>query len=186
MKVAIFTPAYREQVHVRTAYTLGREVAWVLSRGGDAHPFYVAGCSVDRARNYAVKQALAQGFDLLLMIDADVYVPDPRPALDVLGGALDLGAGAAGAIVIGRDGRPNTGPNPGEVGTGLMLINLRAIAGIAGPWFKTELGPDGTTIECGEDLYFCRLLRRHGLDVRVVANLETAHVGERYLVSRGE
>ncbi len=172
MKIGIFIPAYRESVHVETAYTLVREVAWCRERGIVPVPFHRANCTIDQARNWALHTAKAQRLHALLMLDADCAAPAVLSHL--LPRILD-GAAVAALVVQGRDGRPNTGPHEGEVGTGIMLINCAAIEWPA-PWFRTELTDDGTAVRVGEDIGFCRQVRAHGRTVDVV-EAETHHHG---------
>lgn len=203
MRIAHCIPAYRSQVHIEVALGMARDAEFCWTNGGDAAhhyqhihmPFFVDCSGIARARNLGVERAIAAGADLLLFQDTDVFMPVTKPnqvrspacsALEALLGTLNnnLDAAAVGAACCIRNGnRMNCEPArpgevyPGIVGTGLMLIDLRKIADIPRPWFRHYDTQDGLGVECGEDVYFCRLLQKHGHMVIVDYSIETGHAG---------
>jgi hypothetical protein len=178
MKVGIFTPCYREQVHIGQSYMLARLCVSLASAGMRPDPFYRASACLDAARNWAVNEARRRECHVLLMVDADVFTTESTFLADLLD-EIKAGAAVAGAAVATRDGRENTTPD-GAVGTGLMLIDLRKLADLPQPWFRTELDERGE-IRTGEDVGFCRRVMAHGRRVAIVRSFPTTHVGEQHL-----
>lgn len=175
MKVGIFTPCYREQVHIGTAYMLARLCVSLVGAGMRPDPFYRASACLDASRNWAVNEARARECHVLLMVDADVFTTEPTFLADMLD-EIKAGAAVCGAAVMTRDGRENTAGD-GSVGTGLMLIDLRKLADLPQPWFRTELDERGET-RTGEDIAFCRRVTAHGRRVATLRSFQTSHVGE--------
>jgi hypothetical protein len=120
------------------------------------------------------------------MQDADCITAPNRSAMnDLFDAIIKQGAQVAGAVFLCRGGdKINAEPaRPGEVyegdvGTGLMLINCKTAASTPQPWFVHEFSDDGTKTVCGEDIYFCRHMRKHGARVVVDYTMETGHVTE--------
>lgn len=177
MRVGIFTPAYREQVHVGHAYMLARLCVSLATAGMRPDPFYRASACLDASRNWAVNEARRRGCHVLLMVDADVFTTDASFLADMLDEIKD-GAAVAGAVVSTRGGRENA-TTDGEVGTGMMLIDLRKLESLPHPWFRTELDARGETA-AGEDVAFCRRVMAHGRRVAIVRSFPTTHVGEQH------
>ena len=190
LRIGAFTPCYRGQVNIEHAYALLRDMAWALGAGHAYSPFRSSGCSIERARNWAVVQSLRCEHDLLLMMDADVATVSPVSGLERLVGAWRrTRAAVVGAVVMLRGGaRANVVADPQtghmlrddgiEVGTGLMLVDVRQVARIAPPWFRTRYSDDGTQVVASEDIAFCRLVRARGLRVEIEETLETQHLDE--------
>lgn len=182
MKIAHFIPAYRSALHIESAYTLVRDAMWCEWHEHELLPFYRATSSIDVARNYALRTAIEHGCDLLVMMDADVFVPGPSSAIEPLIAAWEAtGAAVVGAPVVTRrnDGAVNVTPE-GDVGTGLMLVDVAQLARVPAPWFRTTLDERGE-LRCGEDIGFCQLVRQHGLRVHVATEIATGHADERVL-----
>lgn len=175
MKVGIFTPAYREQVHVQHAYMVARLCVDLVSAGVRPDPFYRASACLDASRNWAVHEARRRECQFLLMADADVYTVEPA-FLERMLGMLRDNVAVVGAAVMGRDGRENTTAD-GCVGTGIMAIDLRRLSRLPMPWFHTDLDELGQ-VATGEDIAFCRHVRTHGFDVAIARSFPTSHVGD--------
>jgi hypothetical protein len=187
VRVLHFIPAYGSRVHAALLSDVLATMVAADAAGDEYALQYVDLQPVTRARNLAVRTAQRGAFDLLLMQDADVYGADPRdPLYTYLRESLLANeAAAVGAAVAKRsDGSPNCTPChagevfDGEVGTGLMLIDLRRLEGLPLPWFEYETTTDGAECQVGEDIHFCRLLAAHGHRVLVDARAETIHVGD--------
>lgn len=177
MKVGIFTPCYREQVHIGTAYMLARLCLSLAQAGMRPDPFYRASACLDASRNWAVNEARRRECHLLLMCDADVFTTEPSFIWELLD-ELKRGAAVVGAVVSTRGGRENVTAN-GEIGTGLMAIDLRKLTDLPHPWFRTELDALGE-VASGEDINFCRHVTAHGRRVAICRSFPTSHVGEQH------
>jgi hypothetical protein len=188
VRIGVFTPCYRGTVRIEQSYSLVRDVAWGMRVGHDVMPFHMAGCSIERARNYAVAHALERECDLLLMQDADVYVAGGESGLERLVGRWEeTRAAVVAAAVPSRRGdflncdpQNEIGVFEGDVGTGLMLVDVRQVG--EGPWFRYHYSEDGSLVVCGEDIAFCRLMRKRGRRVIVDSTIPTGHVDEAHLL----
>lgn len=185
MKILHFMPAYRGMVQMEAAYSMMRDMFWAMRNAHEFVPVYRNSMWVQRTRNWALKGAIENGYDLLLMQDADVFA-DGCTALQRLHSTMHEWSGAVvGASYMHRGGQ-KMNANParpgevyeGEVGTGLMLIDVKALAKVPGPWFELTLNEAGTDVACGEDIHFCRHVKAHGLRVLVDATIPTGHIGE--------
>lgn len=183
MRIGWFCPAYRSTVRIETAYTLVRDALWCEANGHELLPYYRANCVIDAARNYALRTAIDSDLDLLVMVDADVYALAYEGAVAHLLAAWqrNLEPAVVGApVVTRREGAALNVTADGDVGTGLMLIDVRQLRQLAGPWFVTQLDDQGE-VALGEDLAFCRRVRDSGLRVVVATEVETGHVGDQHL-----
>jgi hypothetical protein len=138
MKVAHLLPAYRGTVHAEVAIGMSRDAIVCAERKWLHVPFCIDAHGIDRVRNMGVRLAYEQGADLLLMQDADTF--SVRPAfgsLESLWSTMEKhDAAAVGAAVAVRNGdtmncepaRPGESYE-GEVGTGIMLLDLRKLRG---------------------------------------------------------
>lgn len=66
-----------------------------------------------------------------------------------------------------------------QVGTGIILINLNAIRHIPHPYFSSPWLPEWSC-HMGEDYYFCKKAREHGVSIFVdnLVSNASAHMGE--------
>jgi len=142
------------------------------------------------ARNTAVKQAREGGYDFLYMIDDDV-IPNSNVVnlvehnLPVVGGVVPCwkeGTFFWNAFDLEEDGTWHSVGDFVEkgcqvvygVGTAIMCIRMKDIAGIAAP-FNFMLTPEGTVPYFGgEDIAFCR--RCHAKDIPIA--IDPTVVGE--------
>jgi hypothetical protein len=193
-RFAHVVPAYRRSVDIDVALGVARDAGYCVDAGFEHAAFYTDCNNIARARNLAVETAFNVGADFLMMQDSDVFVQvtdvsmAKSPSKFCSGIELLLqtmkatGAAAVGAAVVVRNGnRMNCEPAlPGEyysgdVGTGLMLIDLNRLAKLERPWFVHADKPSGLEVECGEDIYFCRKIRAAGFDVVVDYTFPTGH-----------
>lgn len=193
MKIGHFIPAYREVVRAQVAFNMLENLASLKAQeeayGGhiEYYPWYRSSCHIVRSRNAALRTAIDRDYDFLLMQDSDCFLRMGH------GGGLthllrtigETSAAAVGAVFVCRDqGRVNCSPArpgrvyEGEVGTGLMLIDVRQAAAVEPPWFVLQLDETGEVVELSEDIYFCRRLRESGKRVVVDYTLPTGHVHE--------
>jgi hypothetical protein len=185
VRIGHYLPAYRQSVHVQVALAMAREASWCASAGHVHVPFFTDINGIARARNVAVATAIKAGCDVLLMQDSDTFaLPEHNySAIErLLATMLKHEAAIVGAPYPVRNGetmccepaRPGE-VYPGEVGTGLMLIDLRKLADLPRPWFRFVEADDGSTVTCGEDIYFCRLAKAAGHKVLVDYTIPVGH-----------
>ena len=176
-------PAYRQSVHVKTAYAWSQDTMTALELGWRPALLWVDATGIARARNVMVQQALDAGARLLLTCDSDTFPLAPHGGLGQLWATMQRHeAAVVGAAVVTRNGtRMNCEPArpgetyEGEVGTGYMLIDLHRLRELPRPWFVHRDAPDGMTIACGEDLHFCRAARAVGHRVVVDYAIAMGH-----------
>ena len=177
-------PCYRSTLHIEAAYSIVRDAVWATRAGHEIQPYYRAGWSVERARNHALKTAIANGFDVLLMQDADVFAVGGLEHLVQRWEECARPAVLGAAVPLRRNAAMNCEPyRPGEVfegvvGAGMILIDVAQLAHVPPPWFTVTFAPDGSEVETGEDIAFCRLVRASGLRVMIDANIVTGHADE--------
>jgi len=154
------------------------------------------------ARNMTICAARQMNADVLLSIDNDNWFPGPdgKPGnpLDIIAAAgpnqdvigLSYGVGAEGSkYSLFPPSRGGAGASPfrevPEVAGGLLFVRNTVWQKIPrGPWFRWVhadnelLSPDKGSL--GEDVYFCRLARQHGLKVwthqRTAAHYRTTDI----------
>ena len=186
MRVAHFVPAYRATVHAEVALGMAREATWCASNGWEHVPFYTDCNGIARARNLAVREAMRHRCDLLLMQDADGFMIPSAETPSAIGHLWrtmhKADAAVVGAVFVVRNGQTvNCEPArpgetyDGEVGTGLMLIDLRRLDSLALPWFVQRDGADGCSVALGEDIGFCRAVSAIGQRVIVDYSIRTGH-----------
>jgi hypothetical protein len=143
---------------------------------------------VHHARNFAVVKAREHAAHWLLLVDCDqAFSVSP---LDVLSAAgmdkpvigFPTSMGQDVFLTDGKLFRPNVWPEPRNkiktdgqfytcfrIGAGALLIHHSVWESIPGPWFLWESNESSELAEVAkdgsEDLYFCRLLQKHGIDV---------------------
>lgn len=186
MIVALTIPAYRQQVHARTAYAWAQDAMTAMEFGWKPLLIYADNTGVARSRNTLVKMAEDAGARLLLMCDSDTFPMPPEGGLGHMWQAMtETNAAVVGAAVITRNAkRMNCEPArpgeiyDGEVGTGYMLIDLWKLRDLPRPWFVHKDSPDGLKVECGEDIYFCRHAKAHGHSVMVHFALPMGHADQ--------
>lgn len=59
-------------------------------------------------------------------------------------------------------------------GLGCALVRVAALERLPRPWFRWVVEPDGT--ETGEDVYFCKQCRNHGIEVYADTRVACGHV----------
>ena len=186
MRIALAVPAYRQVLNVNTAMAWTQDTLTAASMGWQPFPFSVDVSGIARARNLIVKTAEDNQARLLLMMDSDSFPDVPEGGLAHMWQVMqDHSAAVVGAAFVMRNGtRVNCEPSrpgevyEGEVGTAYMLIDLWKLRDLPKPWFVQRDSADGTKVECGEDIYFCRHAKANGHRVIVNYALPTAHVDQ--------
>lgn len=154
----------------------------------DAHP-------VEVARNHTIKLARDRGFDWLVSLDNDNFMPVGTP-LDIIAAAGPQQQSVIGLTyaVKSSESACNLYPPPecggkieglfqevSAVGGGVLIVHRRVWEKIPrGPWFRWQHGADTETLDksnggCGEDVYFCNLVRQRGLRVWTHRELLAGH-----------
>jgi hypothetical protein len=184
--IALTIPAYRQQVHARTAYAWAQDAMTAMELGWKPLLIYADNTGVARSRNTLTKMADDAGARLLLMCDSDTFPIPPEGGLGAMWRTMtETGAAVVGAAVITRNAkRMNCEPArpgevyDGEVGTGYMLIDLWKLRDLPRPWFVHRDTDDGLGVVCGEDIYFCRHAKAAGHRVVVDFTLPMGHADQ--------
>jgi hypothetical protein len=183
MKIALAVPAYKQLVHVQTAYAWAQDMANAIELGWRPMLLWADMTGIERTRNMLVRQAEQAGARLLLMCDSDTMPVPVDGGLKSMWQAMqDTGAAVVGAAVPIRNGDSmNCEPaRPGEVydgvvGTGYMLVDLWKLRDLPKPWFVCELDAAGIEKTVGSDIGFCRMVTAAGHRVVVNYALQMAH-----------
>ena len=186
MIIALAVPAYRQSINVRTAYAWAQDALTASALGWNPLLLWADTNGIARARNNIVKIARENNARLLLTCDSDTFPLQPDGGLASMWDVMQQErAAVVGAAVPIRNGaKMNCEPAKpgevygGEVGTGYMLIDLFKLRDLPTPWFVHKDTPDGTAVECGEDIYFCRRVREHGQRVVVNFRLPMGHADQ--------
>lgn len=159
---------------------------------------------IDRARNHLVRDALKDGCDYIMFIDADMLLP-PN-AVDNL---IDMNVGIASGLYFTK-GKPylpvarvkkkdsyspekwdtdddhryletfefNKIMKVAAVGMGCCLIKSEIFRKLEYPWFKFEWKKrDGNVFQLAEDLYFCENALKEGYDTYLNTGIVCEHFG---------
>lgn len=184
MILALAIPAYRQQIHVRTAY------AWVqdsltaaLDLGWSPVPVWVDSSGIARARNEIIKTAESVGARMLLMMDSDSFPLGQSGGLMQMWSVMqEHSAAVVSAAFVTRNGtRLNCEPvklgetYEGEAGAAYMLVDLWRLRDMPKPWFVHEDADDGLGVRCGEDIYFARRVKAFGQKYVVNCAIATGH-----------
>jgi hypothetical protein len=189
LRVGHYIPCYRQPVR-QLLSQVANEARVLAVLGIDYIESDDAIGNVVIARNQALKAALDAELDYLVMQDSDVYCPSEDGAIRrLLETAGKNGATMVAAICGLRQDPPRPSVEPahlGEVyrghraGTGLVLIDVHRVRewGLDGAWFMDLYSADGLRKECGQDIYFSRLIEKHGGELWVDGRIPTVHVQE--------
>lgn len=163
----------------------------------------VNGQIVDDARTAMAEEAVRRGVDYLLMVDADVVLPEHaiatlvRDGLDVCMGYYPRGLrddGMTNVIRLGasdyRDSIPGSelaalrekGVDTLKVkgnGLGCALVRTGVFKRIGDPWFNFVRRQ-----QFSEDYWFCRQCTNAGIDLHVDTRVACGHIHDRVLEAR--
>lgn len=147
--VALTSPG---SIRVETTMALLAAAAFGAKSGLSLHYQHFGGSLVDKARNDAVRAALAGPFGYVLYADGDMTFPEEafvklahnayvlNPHLDVLGGYCVLRGGAIPTIDTGTGTWESHFPNSGTLevirtGAAFLLVKRHVFERMAPPWF---------------------------------------------------
>lgn len=186
MKLLYFIPCYRGIVRAEIIADVVLNFQFCGVRGWDVQLLRVDMAGIARARNNAVEYAFNMDADLMLMQDYDCFGVEPKGSLHHLVNAWEAEAAAAVGAVIACRGRDKVNAEPArpgqryvaDVGTGIMLVDMRRLADLPRPWFTCDLSDDGTQLAMSDDIGFCRRVKAHGRRVIADYTFSTGHCAE--------
>lgn len=193
IRVAVSVPA-GDSVHTGFAYDLARMTTATVAQRRDVEIrlHFLRGTVLAQSRSELVQMALEQDCTHVLFLDSDMTFPkdtlvrllahrepvvaanytkrraphDPV-AIDPEGAPLYVEPGVDGLLPVAT------------VGMGVMLVDLDVFKRLPLPWFNTMyLANAGVFVS--EDVYFCTLVREHGLTPLVdnALSRDVSHIGE--------
>jgi len=197
IKIAVGIPAYGGRVAVGQAkqwLAFGAAMHKAISIGhADFTTFITMDvCGVDRARNFLLAHAMAQGADWLLMVDADTWTDNGGGLLAMILAGAKLGAAIIGAPVYRSvDGKQMLNVYWRE-NDQRVCINPRDMrAGGIQPFEVDSIGSAVVAIDLhqvpvdlsfkftedvSEDLYFCDGIKKAGGKIYCDRRVETNHI----------
>lgn len=196
MRLSVCYPAYRSQVHAGHMFQLA-SLHRLSGPENQLDVGWVDCCFLDLARNHLLHAALGREAHWALMCDADTYIMDGKPIVNMINTGEEIGAAVIAAPVRLR-GRPSFNAqigkdyiekNPGtiqkvdRIGTAFMAINCRWLQANwpKHPWFESRIieAPDGSgrPDKMSEDFEFCDGVTRRGGTVYMDGRFEPAHAG---------
>lgn len=181
----------RELVSTRWAKGL-REIAMPPLSG----VIFKSGQPFDTARNSAVDDVLALGFEWLFFLDDDV-IPPPDVIARLMNHRLDIVSGLyyrrhlpvkpvamrlteQGPAWIDNWSPPNSMIRVDYVGAGCLLIHRRVFEALKRPWFDWEIGrreATPTRNALSEDFAFCAKAAEAGFPIHLDTSIQCEHVG---------
>lgn len=201
MKVMIAVPSH-DSLPALFAYDLAQMMGflganYVGEQIGSIGLTFVAGTYVHSARQQLAQEAIRQGVDYVLWLDSDMRFPRDilirllKHREDIVGINYSNRGVPPGFVAIKSISPPEklvTGPDSTgleeveAVGFGAVLMRGRVLRTLmekhtSTPLFWYDLNDDGGLV--GEDVFFCRLAREHGFEVKVDHDLskECGHIG---------
>lgn len=193
LRVAVSVPS-GDTVHTGFAYDLARMVGATAAQRRDIEIrlHFLRGTVLNSSRTELVKMALEQDCTHILFLDSDMTFPKDT-LVRLLAHREPVAAvnytkrrAPHDPVAVGLDGRALY-VEPGEngtvpvatVGMGAMLVDLDVFKRLPQPWFLTPYLADAGVF-VSEDVYFCTLVREHGLTPLVdnALSREVAHIGE--------
>lgn len=185
MKLTVATPchdSFKPHTVVSLVHLIGAQKVPVR--------FDVAqGSFIHQNREKLMERAVSVGSTHLCFIDTDMVFPSDtidrlaRVKKDIVGVNANLKTHPPVSTVKRLDQAPGTlveltETEPFEVravGTGIMLIDLSKTKELPRPWFAISEDENGPV---GEDVYFCDLARKNGLEVWCDPTIPVQHVGD--------
>jgi hypothetical protein len=193
IRVAVSVPA-QDTVAAGFAYDLARMMSATAARRPDIELrlHFLRGTLLPQSRHELVLMALDQDCTHILFLDSDMAFPkdtlvrllshrEPLVAANyakrrqpIEPVAMTL-AGDPLYVEPGVDGLVEAG----AVGMGVMLVDLDVFKRIPAPWFQLGFHAKGG-FYVGEDVYFCSLVREHGVPALIdnALSREVSHLGE--------
>lgn len=198
--IAVCIPA-RDMMHTSTAFDLATAIACHVSATDDTiTPLFSQGTLLVSQRTELVLEAVKADSSHMLFIDSDMRFPSTLitrlvekmelAGIDVLATNCARRRMPTGPTAANYD--PATGKKllvytekdsggleaVDSVGTGIMLIRMSVFEKVQAPWFATPWVIDANGYQ-GEDIFFCRLLKQHGIQVYIDHDVskDIGHVG---------
>lgn len=171
--------------------TLLSVVAILNSTPHDVFVAYREGAYIEQNRTRLIQTAIESKCEKLLFLDSDIMVEG-----QVINKLLARNKPIVGAAynhrsfplrsnvkIADETGKLINYPElPKElfkcagVPTGCLLIDIPTVRKLPHPWFDLTYFEDGS-LELGEDIYFCRKLQEHGVEIWCDPTIEIGHVG---------
>ena len=186
VKVTIGVPN-QGSIKTNTALSL---VSIIGNSQWPTHTHFQSGCYVHENREKITLAAIAAGSSHLFFLDSDMF-PDDDVVIKLMAHNKDVvgvhynqrGFPLISTVKFADEneeiypvqGLPDTLFKCYAVGTGCMLINLRVFDIIAKPWFSFD-EYHGDIL--GEDIWFCRQVKRAGLEVWCDPTIRVGHIGD--------
>jgi len=185
LKITVGIPTNRG-VKAKTIFSLLEMV--VFSKHIFHFVIATEGYTIAENRAYITTQALKNKSDYLLFCDDDmVFPPDTLERLlahkkDVIGVASHSRCLPLKTTVQLLDGTvsaefPKELLEVKQVGTGIMLIDIKVFEKIDKPYFNTKSHENGFTL-MGEDAWFCSQAKQAGFHIYCDGSLKIGHVGD--------
>ena len=160
--------------------------------GATKHSLHIIlqpGCYVHESREKIVKAAIEAKSDYLFFMDADMKLPGNtidrllQHDKDVIGCNYHCRQHPLESTVKIADKDWNIYPSqiPTQlfecfgVGTGSMLVKMSVFVQIDKPWFSFDIDKNGGIM--GEDIFFCRQVKRAGMSVWCDPTISVKHIG---------
>jgi hypothetical protein len=146
---------------------------------------------VDCARNFIIQAFLndPDHYDYLLMIDADMSVPNNLLDLCQLGKAIvspvcliyknkeiipTVLEKASGGVKLKKSFPLGTLVEVDSTGSGVLLIQRQVFENLDPPYFKYQTDENGI-LNLGQDFYFCEKVKKAGYKIYVHTGMFTSH-----------
>lgn len=174
------------------ALSLINLVLYVQSQGINGKPTIInlhalmQASLIPKARQMGMDAAIADKADLVLMLDDDMTFPANIVDLLYAHGKEFVAAPYVmkanwQPTTKGLDGKPLYGVSGlhecDQVGLGVSLVRMDAIAKLTRPFFSVEYLPDSNEF-MGEDVTFCRRLQERGVKLYADFDAKVGHVGD--------
>lgn len=191
MKILIAIPTFEtiQPETFRSVYGLE------IPKGAVCHFDFVRGYGCATARNRIAAEAVALGYEYVLMVDSDIVLPRHTlpsllagkpdvclgcyPRRNTLSGVMELfKLGQDNYVDTWKDGELLKKEGHFEVkggGFGCALVKTAILKDIPRPWFKYVEYPDGALLS--EDNYFCGQVRATGRTVLADPRVRCGHIG---------
>ena len=192
MLIGYFMPALHDEGSMRAAATARECLVWSI-RNDHTWEEQVRDCyPLDVARNRAVEWSLERGHDLLIQQDNDCFVDEasnPGPLVYRLLTTMREHDAAVVSLALpcripnsNGNARPNCYPaKPGETyeaetaGAGILLIDMKKLASLPQPWFRTVVSDDGLEVIEDEGIFFFKKVIAAGHKVIIDWTIPACH-----------
>lgn len=155
----------------------------------------------DLARNIAIEEAIAHGFDYIWFVDDDMCWDDKDILIKLVNSKVDIvGVQAhtrlnpyficvfkdAGELYESIDCYNKGIVEVDAIGASCLLVTIDTLKNMSKPWFKFKdirlLGIDKQKV--GEDIGFCVNAKLHGYKIHCNGDIEIGHIGLPQIVTR--